>query len=99
MIDIDIAKTIVTSIFLYNTLLQTNTNRDGSLIFECQHGPVECDANIYHACTIEAIQDQKLLLDMISCMISNNYRPKEALISCAKENHVDYEGNHDLMND
>lgn len=31
---------------------------------------------------------------MISCMIANNYRPKEAMISCAKENHVDYEAIH-----
>lgn len=27
-------------------------------------------------------------------MIANNYRPKEAMISCAKENHVDYEAIH-----
>lgn len=73
--------------------MQTNTNRDGSLVFDCQHGPVECEANIYHACTIEAVNDQRVLLDMISCMIANNYRPKEAMISCAKENKhlVDYE--------
>lgn len=28
---------------------------------------------------------------MISCMITNNYHPKEAMISCAKEYRVDYE--------
>lgn len=65
--------------------------RDGSLKFDCQHGPVECEANTYHACTIEAIQEPKVLLDMISCMIKNNFRPKEAMIDCAKANHVDYE--------
>lgn len=72
----------------------TNTNRDGSLNFDCQHGPVECEANIYHACTIEAVQDQKVLLDMISCMIANNFRPKEAMMECAKEHRVDYEQIH-----
>lgn len=49
------------------------------------------EANIYHACTIEAIQDQKILLNMISCMIANNFHPKEAMISCAKDYRVDYE--------
>lgn len=70
---------------------QTTTNRDGSLSFDCQHGQVECEANIYHACTIEAVQDQKVLLNVISCMIANNFHPKDAMISCAKEYHVDYE--------
>lgn len=31
---------------------------------------------------------------MIACMITNNFRPKEAMISCAKESHVDYEAIH-----
>lgn len=71
--------------------MQTNTNRDGSLSFDCQHGPTECEANMYHACTIEAVQDQQVLLDMISCMIKNNFRPKDAMISCAKDYRIDYE--------
>lgn len=70
---------------------QTTVNRDGSLTFECQHGSTECDANMYHACTIEAIQEQSVLLDMVSCMIANNFNPKEALISCGQSNRVDYE--------
>lgn len=28
---------------------------------------------------------------MISCMITNNFHPKEAMISCAREYRVDYE--------
>lgn len=62
--------------------------------FDCQHGSVECEANIYHACTVEAVQDQKMLLDIIACMIRNNFHPKDAMISCAKEKHVDYEAIH-----
>lgn len=71
--------------------LQTTVNHDGSLGFECQHGHLECEANIYHACAVEAIQEPKVALDMVACMIQNNIQPKEAMISCAKENHVDYE--------
>lgn len=72
-------------------VFQTTTNRDGSLSFDCQHGETECEANIYHACAIEYVQEPKVLLDMVACMIKNNYRPKEAMIDCAKENHIDYE--------
>lgn len=37
------------------------------------------------------MQEQSVLLDMVACMIANNYQPKEAMISCAKEYRVDYE--------
>lgn len=47
---------------------------------------------MYHACTVEAVQEQSVLLDMISCMIANNFNPKEALISCAQSNRFDYDG-------
>lgn len=46
---------------------------------------------MYHACSIEAVEDQRVLLQMVSCMIANNIHPKESMISCAKENRVDYE--------
>lgn len=58
---------------------QTTTNKDGSLKFECQHGPTECLANMYHACSIEAIDEPKVLLDVIACMIRDNTDPKEAM--------------------
>lgn len=64
---------------------------DGSLSFECQHQQIECEANIYHACAVEAIQNPKVALDMIVCMIKDNIPPKDVMMSCAKENHVDYE--------
>lgn len=54
-------------------------NQDGSLRFECQHGQVECNANMYHACVIEAIDEPKVLLDVITCMIRDNSKPKEAM--------------------
>lgn len=57
----------------------TTTNSDGSLAFLCQHGEIECNANIYHACCIEAIDEPKVLIDVIACMIRNNLLPKEAM--------------------
>lgn len=57
----------------------TVVNHDGSLSFTCQHGPTECDANTYHACVIETVDEPKVLLDAIVCMIRNNMNPKEAM--------------------
>lgn len=56
----------------------TSTNADGSLQFSCQHGPVECQANIIHACTIEYILEADLRLDVIACMIKDNMVPEDA---------------------
>ncbi|KAJ6649937.1 GILT-like protein 1 [Pseudolycoriella hygida] len=69
----------------------TTTNADGSLAFTCQHGEIECNANIYHACCVEAIDEPKILIDVIACMIKNNVLPKEAMQRCAKENQVEWE--------
>lgn len=60
----------------------TSTNSDGSLSFQCQHGSVECDANIIHACTIETITDPELRLNAIACMIKDNIKPLDALKTC-----------------
>lgn len=70
---------------------QTSMNDDGSLAFDCQHGPAECEANIYHACAIEAIEEPKIVLDMIACMIKDNMNPKNAMVTCAKANRIDHE--------
>jgi interferon, gamma-inducible protein 30 len=69
----------------------TSTNSDGSLAFECQHGPIECEANIIHACCLEAIHDAHVRLNMISCMIRDNVLPKDVFYKCGKENAVDVE--------
>lgn len=63
----------------------TKTNADGSLAFECQHGPIECEANIVHACTIEHVHEAAKRLHVIACMIKDNMIPKDAFDKCAKE--------------
>lgn len=68
---------------------KTIVNKDGSLDFECQHGPIECEGNIVHACTVENIQDPTLRLNLISCMITDNMLPKDAFHRCAREYSVD----------
>lgn len=69
----------------------TSTKSDGSLAFECQHGPIECEANTIHACVVEAVHDAKIRLNMVGCMIRDNLIPKDAFYRCAKENGVEIE--------
>ncbi|XP_054742448.1 gamma-interferon-inducible lysosomal thiol reductase [Anastrepha obliqua] len=64
---------------------QTFTNPDGTYRFDCQHGALECEANMYHACAIEAIESTKERLDVIACMIRDNRNPKEAMHKCARQ--------------
>lgn len=59
-------------------LPQTTTNKDGSLSFDCQHGPIECDGNRIHACVVDVIVEQHLQVEMASCMIQNNIVPRDA---------------------
>ncbi|XP_055638010.1 gamma-interferon-inducible lysosomal thiol reductase [Toxorhynchites rutilus septentrionalis] len=70
---------------------KTSTRTDGSLSFECQHGPIECTANMIHACVIEAVHDAKTRLNMVACMIRDNMIPKDAFNRCAREHSVEIE--------
>uniref|UniRef100_A0A6M2DWB6 Putative gamma-interferon inducible lysosomal thiol reductase tabanus bromius n=1 Tax=Xenopsylla cheopis TaxID=163159 RepID=A0A6M2DWB6_XENCH len=70
---------------------KTIENSDGTLSFECQHGPPECKANIIHACVLEILDDADKKLDVISCMIQDNILPDEALRTCAKLSNFDPE--------
>lgn len=69
----------------------TTTNPDGSLAFDCQHGPIECEGNIIHACVVEAVQDARKQLAMVACMIRDNLIPRDAFIGCAKQHGVEIE--------
>ncbi|XP_028897774.1 gamma-interferon-inducible lysosomal thiol reductase isoform X2 [Zeugodacus cucurbitae] len=63
---------------------QTYKLSDGTYRFECQHGNVECEANMYHSCIIESVEIE-LRLNMIACMIHDNRNPKEAMLKCARQ--------------
>ncbi|XP_011505236.1 PREDICTED: GILT-like protein C02D5.2 [Ceratosolen solmsi marchali] len=53
--------------------------------FECQHGAVECAANIIHACSINKIKDTRKQLEVVACMIKNNMHPMSILRSCTSQ--------------
>ncbi|XP_025408104.1 GILT-like protein 1 [Sipha flava] len=65
-------------------------NSDGSITFDCQHGPVECQANKIHSCATRHIKEKSVLIKYISCMIDNNYEPKKIGIDCAEKFNVNW---------
>ncbi|XP_064535103.1 gamma-interferon-inducible lysosomal thiol reductase [Drosophila montana] len=67
----------------------TTTDDEGKLIFDCQHGPTECQANTYHACAAEVIDDPLIRLEVVNCMIRDNRIPKDAMQKCAKQYNVE----------
>ncbi|KAI8116425.1 hypothetical protein FF38_02923 [Lucilia cuprina] len=67
----------------------TYTNADGSYRFDCQHGHLECEANTYHACVIEVVEDALARLEVVACMIRDNHLPKEAFHKCAKQHNIE----------
>lgn len=63
---------------IIESLFQTTTNKDGSLSFDCQHGPIECDGNRIHACVVDVVQEPELQIGLVSCMIRDNIIPRDA---------------------
>ena len=59
--------------------------------FDCQHGEQECIGNMFHACVEDKVEDAAKRLEMIKCMISDNYEPENSAKKCAGEGGVDFE--------
>ncbi|XP_068245450.1 gamma-interferon-inducible lysosomal thiol reductase-like isoform X3 [Palaemon carinicauda] len=60
--------------------------KNGKFTFECQHGPLECQANMVHACVTNIFKDQTKQLSIVHCMIDKNMQPLVAGQKCV-ENH------------
>lgn len=67
----------------------TTDEGNNNYSFECQHGLTECQGNMYHACAAEAIEDPLVRLEVVTCMIQNNRKPKDALHRCAKQHNLE----------
>ncbi|XP_029049434.1 GILT-like protein 1 [Osmia bicornis bicornis] len=68
----------------------TTINTKDGYEFICQHGPIECEANIIHACSIDVLKNSSIQLEYLSCMIKNNIEPVIIMESCAKKMNIDY---------
>lgn len=62
---------------------------DDGYEFVCQHGPLECEANMIHACAIDIIKDTSVQLDFLACMIKDNLNPQDITKACAKKMDLD----------
>jgi len=69
----------------------TTTETDNGYEFTCQHGPIECDANMIHACAIDIIKEPSVQLDFLACMIKNNLNPTNITKVCAERMRLDAE--------
>ena len=58
----------------------------------CQHGPTECNFNVYEACTLLQFDNDVAGAPMLSCMeaaAAQRATPDQALSSCAPQFQVD----------
>lgn len=72
-------------IYPYGNARQTE-NPDGTWTITCQHGPEECEGNLYEACIIDRLDsDPQRYLDPIFC-IEKAPEPIEAIQKCVEFN-------------
>uniref|UniRef100_A0A069DQ87 Putative gamma interferon inducible lysosomal thiol reductase gilt n=1 Tax=Panstrongylus megistus TaxID=65343 RepID=A0A069DQ87_9HEMI len=62
----------------------------GTYRFKCQHGTLECLGNKIHACTIKMTSNDIVRVKVITCMINDNYNPKEVGKKCCEEYNIDW---------
>ncbi|XP_033338466.2 gamma-interferon-inducible lysosomal thiol reductase-like protein [Megalopta genalis] len=67
----------------------TTIKTDHGYKFTCQHGHIECNANIIHACSIDVLKNSSSQLEYISCMIKNNLEPINIMEICARKMKID----------
>ncbi|XP_042223978.1 gamma-interferon-inducible lysosomal thiol reductase-like isoform X2 [Homarus americanus] len=59
--------------------------KDGKFIFDCQHGPVECRANMVHACVTNLVKEEAKQLAIVHCMIDKNDAPMKIGQKCVEK--------------
>ncbi|XP_014356159.2 gamma-interferon-inducible lysosomal thiol reductase-like [Papilio machaon] len=64
------------------------SERNGSYVFDCQHGRAECYGNKLHACALDLLQNKTQALVFNSCLMVGNSEDSDA-DQCGKEQNVD----------
>ncbi|KAL4702947.1 hypothetical protein ACJJTC_008725 [Scirpophaga incertulas] len=55
---------------------KTNVHDDGTVDFQCQHGPLECYGNKLHACAISILNNNMKSIPFNACMMDNKNEGK-----------------------
>lgn len=61
---------------------ETKEKPGGGYSFSCQHGQEECLGNFFHACVARLVPDQGVALDLVKCMIEDNFQPEGTARRC-----------------
>ncbi|XP_073999387.1 gamma-interferon-inducible lysosomal thiol reductase-like isoform X2 [Rhodnius prolixus] len=69
---------------------ETETVSKGKYRFTCQHGPLECLGNKIHGCTLQMTSDDVIRVKVITCMIDENYNPKEIGKKCCEQYNISW---------
>ncbi|KAH6935958.1 hypothetical protein HPB50_011692 [Hyalomma asiaticum] len=62
---------------------------NGTVTFDCQHGPEECYVNEVHTCAVKYVHPTRKLLDFVACTLSQD-KPTEAGKPCADKVGTDW---------
>ncbi|XP_037276392.2 gamma-interferon-inducible lysosomal thiol reductase [Rhipicephalus microplus] len=62
---------------------------NGTVTFDCQHGPDECYINEVQTCAVKYVHPTRRLLDFVACMLSQD-KPSEAGEQCAEQVGTDW---------
>ncbi|KAI1286710.1 Gamma-interferon-inducible lysosomal thiol reductase [Halotydeus destructor] len=63
---------------------------DGSIYYQCQHGPVECYVNQIHSCLFERYTDTEFRLNFLNCTESSK-PTRDSVKQCAQASSIDFE--------
>lgn len=62
---------------------------NGTITFDCQHGPDECFVNEVQTCAVKYVHPQRKLLDFVACMLRQD-DPTQAGEPCARKVGMDW---------
>ena len=63
---------VSSDLLLLDTPFQFEPDMTGGWNFQCQHGPDECQGNLYQACLLDSINnDNKLQIEAVNCIMSD----------------------------
>ncbi|KAI1286750.1 Gamma-interferon-inducible lysosomal thiol reductase [Halotydeus destructor] len=64
---------------------------NGSIVYQCQHGPVECYINQIHSCLFNSYTDIGFRLNFLNCSESSDDPSRDSVKKCAEASGVDFD--------